>query len=94
MVVAGSLKLLELEKLSRFSSHDGNQPSSIHVALSDRKQFLSSHNGIRLWNAQSGAHITSPLKGHFCTVYSVAFSPDGKKIISGSLDKTFHLWDA
>ena len=31
---------------------------------------------------------------HSFYVYSVAFSPDGKTIVSGSADKTLKVWDA
>ena len=31
---------------------------------------------------------------HSSVVYSVAFSPDGKTIVSGSGDKTIKVWDA
>jgi len=33
------------------------------------------------------------LKGHTEFVSSVAFSPDGKRIVRGSGDKTIKLWD-
>ena len=34
------------------------------------------------------------LHGHEELVYSVAFSPDGKRIVSGSYDNTVKVWDA
>ncbi|KAE9384028.1 WD40 repeat-like protein, partial [Gymnopus androsaceus JB14] len=38
--------------------------------------------------------IGVPLKGHEDSVLSVAFSPDGTRIVSGSHDDTIRIWDA
>jgi WD40 repeat protein len=34
------------------------------------------------------------LRGHSNKVTSVAYSPDGKHIVSGSFDSTVKIWDA
>ncbi|KAG6332656.1 hypothetical protein ID866_6432 [Astraeus odoratus] len=42
---------------------------------------------VRVWDAERGVQIGSPLQGHVSWVTSVAFSPDGTKI-------TVRMWDA
>jgi WD40 repeat protein len=42
--------------------------------------------------ADTGQQGGPPLTGHLSSVQSVAFSPDGHRIVSGSADYTLRLW--
>ncbi|MBF0148057.1 MAG: WD40 repeat domain-containing protein, partial [Magnetococcales bacterium] len=52
----------------------------------------SDDNTLKLWDPLSGK-CTHTLQGHKAPVRAVAFSPDGKSILSGSDDNTLKLWD-
>ena len=52
----------------------------------------SSDGTIQLWNVKSGKHIKT-LKGHTEMVSTLAFSLDGKTLVSGSKDDTLRMWD-
>ncbi len=49
---------------------------------------------ISIWDAKTGETVAGPFEGHTDWVQSIAFSPNGKYIASGSDDQTIRIWDA
>ena len=59
----------------------------------DNKLIASAQdNDIKIWDSTSGAELMI-LRGHEGWVRSVAFSLDGKRIVSGGADNTIKVWD-
>ena len=76
-----------------FSPDGGMLASSGGSQNNPRLIFFWKDNTIRLWNAVTGEQKRT-LTGHTSGVSSVAFSPDGGTLASGSWDNTIRLWDA
>uniref|UniRef100_A0ACD5GWR6 WD40 repeat domain-containing protein n=1 Tax=Desertifilum tharense IPPAS B-1220 TaxID=1781255 RepID=A0ACD5GWR6_9CYAN len=48
-------------------------------------------NTVKLWSVEGT--LLSTLSGHASGVLSVAFSPDGKTLVSGGYDRTAIVWN-
>src|SRR5262249_57324266 len=98
-LVSGSadqtLKVWDAAKGQELLSLQGHTREVRSVAFSpDGQRILSGSGGngaqgkplpgeVKVWDAETGQEVLS-LKGHTGAVNSVAFSPDGKRLVSGS----------
>jgi WD40 repeat protein/serine/threonine protein kinase len=62
-------------------------PSGDQLATVDADQRT-----VKLWDVRTGA-ASGLLRGHEGAVLALAYSPDGKRLASGSADKTIRFWD-
>lgn len=53
---------------------------------------LGSDNPIRLWDVETGREVRR-LEGHGWRITALAFRPDGRTLVSGSMDGTVRVWD-
>jgi len=76
--------------------HDIGEINPAYALSADGKLLASggtNENSIKVWDAESG-ELKLTLDGHEKGVLALAFSPDGRTLVSGSYDNTARLWDA
>ncbi len=83
---------LKPNQAQRLWKHTG--PISCAAFSPDGKLVVAaSENSARIWSVEDGSQVAR-LDGHERRIRSIAFSPEGHWILTGSDDTTARLWDA
>ncbi|KZV76053.1 WD40 repeat-like protein [Peniophora sp. CONT] len=70
------------------------------IAISPKKQQQQQRiltdggsRELQIWDAVTGNRVGESLEGHRGALYSVAYSPDGERIVSGSSNHSVRVWE-
>lgn len=91
----GELALWDLESGTRLRClRAAASPSQAMCLVGDRIACVGSADAsLHLWDLQRGLGVRR-MQGHTDDIRSVHATPDGRRLVSGSADKTVRAWDA
>lgn len=89
----GGLIILDPKTMQRLDLLPPLRSNAIALSSNGRRLALSpvGYDQIELWDLETGTKIRT-LDGHSAVIKSLAFSPDGQWLVSGSEDRLIKLW--
>jgi WD40 repeat protein len=93
--ITGSVRVWERatgREVRTFQVREGFFTQDMAVSPDGTRLAVPSGNEVRVFDLDSG-RVALTLRGHAGTVSTVAFTPDGSRLLSGSYDTTIRLWD-
>jgi WD40 repeat protein len=89
----GSQEAPVISPLQKFEGHTNWVSRAIHLPGGQQIMTSSGDNSLRVWNLKSGKQIGDKWRDGESEVWTIALSPDGKKVIGGLSDGGMRLWD-
>lgn len=87
--------VIEPNDLKTVGVIEGHTNSVFDLAFSEEDVFSTGRDAtIRKWKAFGNSEDTQSVNAHLYAVQTLALSPDGKLLLSGSMDKSIRIWSA
>lgn len=90
----GTVRLWSADGLPLWTASHANA-QVIRVSFQPQQDLVVSGDDqgmIYFWDHKTGTPLGSPLKAHDAAIYSISVSPNGKMMVTSSLDGTVKLW--